>query len=77
MNVTTTIELDPSIEARLDQLAQSTGRSKDSFLKELIAQGMDDLEDLYFACLELERLRRGESTTRPLEVVSTELCLVD
>jgi RHH-type rel operon transcriptional repressor/antitoxin RelB len=77
MSVTTTIELDPSIEARLDQLAQSTGRSKDSFLKELIAQGMDDLEDLYFACLELERLQRGESTTRPLEVVSTELGLVD
>jgi RHH-type rel operon transcriptional repressor/antitoxin RelB len=77
MNVTTTIELDPSIEARLDQLAQSTGRSKDSFLKELIAQGMDDLEDLYFAGLELERLQMGESTTRSLEVVSTELGLVD
>ncbi|MFW6731114.1 MAG: hypothetical protein ACODUE_05190 [Synechococcus sp.] len=50
----TSIELDPTIEARLDQLAQSTGRNKAFSLNELISHGMDDLEDLYLAGLELE-----------------------
>jgi len=52
--VATSIELDPTIEARLDQLAQSTGRNKAFSLNELISHGMDDLEDLYLAGLELE-----------------------
>lgn len=77
MVVATSIELDPTIEARLDQLAQSTGRSKAFFLQELIAYGMDDLVDLYLAGLELERLRSGESTAHSLDDVSAELGLVD
>jgi RHH-type rel operon transcriptional repressor/antitoxin RelB len=66
----TTIELDPAIKARLDQLAHSIGRSKAFFLQELIAQGMDDLEDIDFAGLAVECLPRGESTARPLDAVS-------
>jgi predicted DNA-binding protein len=77
MVVATSIELDPTIEARLDQLAQSTGCNKAFFLQELIAHGMDDLEDLYLAGLELERLQSGESTARSLDDVSAELGVVD
>jgi RHH-type rel operon transcriptional repressor/antitoxin RelB len=55
----TSIELDPTIDARLDQLALATGRSKQFFLQELIAHGMDDLEDTYLACLEVERISPG------------------
>jgi len=77
MAVPTTIELDAAIEARLDQLAHSTGRSKAFFLQELSAHGMNDLEDIYLANLEVERLQRGESTARPLDSVIADLGLVD
>ncbi len=73
----TTIELDPVMDARLDQLATSTGRSKDFFLHELIAYGMDEIEDIYLACLEIERLQSGESVTRSLDAVSADLGLDD
>ena len=73
----TSIELDPAMDARLDQLATSTGRSKEFFLNELIAYGMDEIEDIYLACVEIERLQRGESTTRSLDAVSADLGLDD
>lgn len=73
----TSIELDPAIDARLDQLAHATGRSKELFLQELIAHGMDDLEDVYLACAEVERIQRGESSTRSLAAVSADLGLDD
>jgi RHH-type rel operon transcriptional repressor/antitoxin RelB len=57
--------------------ALATGRSKQFFLKELIAHGMDDLEDIYLACLEVERLQRGESSTRSLNAVIADLELDD
>jgi RHH-type rel operon transcriptional repressor/antitoxin RelB len=77
MATLTTIELDPATEARLDQLAHSTGRSKAFFLQVLIAHGMDDLEDIYFAGQEVERLQRGESTARLMDAVSADLGLDD
>ena len=52
MTMTTTIQLDPEIEDRLEQLAQATGRSKDFYVQELIRQGMDELEDAYLGALE-------------------------
>jgi RHH-type rel operon transcriptional repressor/antitoxin RelB len=73
----TSIELDPAIDARLDQLATSTGRSKEFFLNELIAYGMDEIEDIYLAYVEIEQLQRGESTTRSLDAVSADLGLDD
>jgi predicted DNA-binding protein len=73
--IPTNIELDPAIEARFDQLVHSSGRSSAFFLQELIPQGMDDLEDIYFAGQEVERLQRGESSARPLDAVSADLGL--
>jgi len=73
--MSTTIQLDPDIETRLDDLARATGRSKDSYLRELIQQGMDDLEDAYLGALEAERVRRGESSTRSLDAVMQDLGL--
>lgn len=75
--MTTTIELDPRVDARLEELARLTGRSKDFYLRELIQQGMDELEDAYLGELEAERVRRGESSTRPLDDVAAELGLDD
>ena len=72
---TTTIQLDPEIDNRLEQLAQATGRSKDFYVQEMIRQGMDELEDAFLGALEAERVRRGESSTRPLDVVMRDLGL--
>ncbi len=71
----TTIQLDPEIDARLEQLAKATGRTKEFYLKELIQQGMEELEDAYLGALEAERVRRGESSTRSLEAVMQDLGL--
>ena len=71
----TTIQLDPDIDARLEELARATGRSKEFYLKELIQQGMEELEDAYLGALEADRVRRGESSTRPLDAVMQDLGL--
>ena len=39
------IRLDPAVERRLDRLAAQTGRSKAYYLRELISNGLEDLED--------------------------------
>lgn len=73
----TSIRLEPEIEARLDALAARTGRTKAYYLRELITNGLDDLEDYYTAVEISERIRRGEETTRPLEEVIRDLGLDD
>jgi RHH-type rel operon transcriptional repressor/antitoxin RelB len=73
--MSTTIQLDPHIDARLEELARATGRSKDFYLNELIQQGMDELEDAYLGAQEAERVRRGESSTRSLDAVMQDLGL--
>jgi RHH-type rel operon transcriptional repressor/antitoxin RelB len=70
---TTTIQLAPEIEERLERLAQATGHSKDFYVQELIRQGIDELEDAYLGALEAERVRLGESSTRPLDAVIEDL----
>jgi RHH-type rel operon transcriptional repressor/antitoxin RelB len=71
----TTIQLDPEIDARLEQLAKATGRTKEFYIKELIQQGMEELEDAYLGALEADRVRRGESSTRSLEAIMQDLGL--
>jgi RHH-type rel operon transcriptional repressor/antitoxin RelB len=65
----TSIRLEPEIEQRLDHLAAATGRTKAFYLRELIANGLDELEDLYLAESELLAIRAGKSQTTPLETV--------
>jgi hypothetical protein len=40
----TSVRLNPAVEARLERLAEATGRSKAYYLRELIEQGLEDLE---------------------------------
>ena len=54
------IRLDPEIEKRLDHLASQTGRAKSYYLRELIENGLDDLEDFYLADATMERVRKGQ-----------------
>ena len=71
----TSIRLSPAIEARLDQLAEVTGRSKSYYLRELIEQGIDDMEDAYLGAAVLERIRSGKEQTHSLDDVVAELGL--
>lgn len=71
----TSIRLDPAIEQRLDHLAAATGRTKAFYLRELVARGLDDLEDLYLAERELEAVRAGRSRTYTLDEVERDLDL--
>ena len=73
--VPTSVRLDPSIEARLDQLAAATGRSKAYYLRELIEGGIDNLEDAYLGAAVLERIRSGKEQTHSLDDVVAELGL--
>ena len=58
--MTTTIDLTPDIEQRLDVLATRTGRTKAFCLHEIIEQGIADMEDYYLAADVRDRVRKGE-----------------
>ena len=63
----TSVRLDPETDQRLGALAAQTGRSKAFYLREIIARGLEDLEDYCLAADVLERVRKGEETTHPLD----------
>ena len=65
----TSIRLDPAIEQRLDKLAQITGRTKAYYLRELVTDGLDDLEDIYIAEQRLVDIKAGRSETVSLGTV--------
>lgn len=73
----TSIRLEPEIEARLDALAARTGRTKAYYLRQLITDNLEDLEDYYTAVEISERIRRGEERTYTAEEVRRELGLDD
>jgi RHH-type transcriptional regulator, rel operon repressor / antitoxin RelB len=71
----TSIRLDEETELRLTALAKETGRSKAFYLREIIRQGLEDVEDYYRAEQVMQRVRRGEEPIYSLEQVRTELGL--
>jgi RHH-type rel operon transcriptional repressor/antitoxin RelB len=73
----TSVRLDSAIEQRLDHLAAQTGRTKAYYLRELITNGLDDLEDYYLAATTMERVRKGEEKVYSAEQVRNDLGLDD
>jgi RHH-type rel operon transcriptional repressor/antitoxin RelB len=73
----TSVRLDPALEQRLDHLAAQTGRTKAYYLRELVVQGLDDLEDYYLAAATMERVRKGEERVFSLDEVERALGLAD
>ena len=63
------IRLPAEVEARLENLAKSTGRTKTFYAREAILEHLEDLEDLYLAESRLLQVRAGRSKTIPLEEV--------
>jgi RHH-type rel operon transcriptional repressor/antitoxin RelB len=56
----TSIRLAPETEQRLDFLASQTGRTKAFYLREMIEQGIEEMEDYYLAADVLARVRDGK-----------------
>ena len=75
--MTLTVRLDDAMSARLDRLAKKTGRAKAYYIKRLLEDHIDDLEDFYLAAEAVERINRGESRTYTLEEAKAELGLDD
>ena len=73
----TSIRLDPAVEQRLDYLAAQTGRTKAYYLRELVTNGLEDLEDFYLAAATMERIRKGEERIYSAEKVRKDLGLED
>ena len=71
------IRLPEEIEARLENLAKRTGRSKTFYAREAILEYLDDMEDLYLAEQVTKRIRSGEERISTLEEVEKRLGLAD
>jgi RHH-type rel operon transcriptional repressor/antitoxin RelB len=56
----TSIRLAPEMEQRLDFLSVQTGRSKSYYLRQIIEQGIEDMEDYYLSAEVLERIRKRQ-----------------
>ena len=63
------LRLPEEMEARLNNLAKATGRSKSYYVREALVEYLDDLEDIYLAERRLEDIRAGRTKAIPLEEV--------
>jgi RHH-type transcriptional regulator, rel operon repressor / antitoxin RelB len=77
LDMATSIRLDAATEQRLDNLAAQTGRTKAYYLRELVKNGLQDLEDYYLAAATLERVRKGEEAVYTLDEVERDLGLAN
>lgn len=71
------IRLPADIEARLEALAQATGRTKTFYAREAILEYLDDMEDLYLAEQRLRDIQSGKTDSVPLQEVMKRYGLED
>lgn len=71
----TSVRLTQETEQRLDYLASQTGRTKAYYLREIIEQGLEEMEDYYLAAEVLERIRKGREQLTSAADVRSELGL--
>ena len=73
----TSIRLNQETEQRLDYLAAHTGRTKTYYLREIIENGIEEMEDYYLAADMLERVRKGQEQVNSAANVRKDLSLDD
>jgi RHH-type rel operon transcriptional repressor/antitoxin RelB len=73
----TSIRLSPELSSRLDRLAARTGRTKAFYLRQVIENGIGEMEDYYLAADTLERVRKGQEKVYPAAAVRNDLGLDD
>ena len=73
----TSIRLPEDIEQRLDALAEKTGRTKAFYIREMILNHIDEMEDYYLAAEVVERMRKGQERMFSAREVRHDLGLDD
>ena len=73
----TSIRLPQDIDRRLDLLAEKTGRTKAFYIREMILNHIDELEDYYLAADVVERLRKGKERIHSSDEVRRDLGVDD
>ena len=71
----TSIRLASDTEQRLAFLVSETGRSKAYYLREIIENGLDDMEDYYLASKVLEAVRKGRENLHSSAEIRKDLGL--
>jgi RHH-type transcriptional regulator, rel operon repressor / antitoxin RelB len=77
IHMATSIRLSEKAEQRLNFLAAQTGRTKAFYLRQMIENGLDDLEDYYLAADVLERVRQGKEEIYSSAQVRSDIGLDD
>jgi RHH-type rel operon transcriptional repressor/antitoxin RelB len=75
--MSTSIRLSAEIEERLETLAKKTGRTKAFYIRQMIEEHIDDLEDYYLAAGTFERVRGGKEKRHDSASVREQLGLAD
>jgi RHH-type rel operon transcriptional repressor/antitoxin RelB len=73
----TSVRLAPETEQRLDYLASHTGRTKAYYLRQIIEQGIEEMEDYYLAVDVLQRVRSGQEPVHSAAELRRDLGLDD
>ena len=69
------VRLDADTDARLSRLAERTGRSKTFYLKQALAEHLDELDERYWEDDVIDRWEASGRPSRPLEDLKAELGL--
>jgi len=72
-----TVNLSNRCETLLQQFAKDAGKAPDSYLEDIVAEYLGDMEDLYLARRELDAVNAGTSTTATLQDVMKEYGMDD
>jgi RHH-type rel operon transcriptional repressor/antitoxin RelB len=73
----TSIRLSPDLAERLNRLAAKTGRTKAFYLRQIVENGLSEMEDYYLAADALERVRSGREKVYTSASVRNDLGLDD
>lgn len=60
MSRQTAIRLPDETFNRLQELAKRTGRTTTYYIREAIQEHLEDLEDIYFSEIAIEKMKRGK-----------------
>ncbi|MDP3506648.1 MAG: CopG family transcriptional regulator [Candidatus Melainabacteria bacterium] len=71
--MTTSVRFTPEIEERLNILAKTTGRAKSFFIKQMVEDNIDAIEDCYLAEATFERIRSGKEQSHTSASVREQL----
>lgn len=62
MSKQTAVRLPNDVFDRLQELAQRTGRTATYYIREAVQEHLEDLEDIYFSEVAIERLKKGKDS---------------